>query len=60
MPQLPEDRPARLSAIREQIAAGTYETPDKLEVAVERLLQSLGDEYEADGDEPQSLPRKPR
>ncbi|MBX3439397.1 MAG: flagellar biosynthesis anti-sigma factor FlgM [Planctomycetaceae bacterium] len=34
-------RAARLARIQKQIAAGTYETADKLEIAVERLLNQL-------------------
>lgn len=37
-----EDRQAHLATIRQQIAAGTYETPDKLDGAVERLLDEIG------------------
>jgi negative regulator of flagellin synthesis FlgM len=38
---LPEIRADRVAAIRAQIAAGTYETADKLQVAVDRLLDEL-------------------
>jgi negative regulator of flagellin synthesis FlgM len=31
-----------VSRIRAQIASGTYETPDKLEAAVDRLLDEIG------------------
>jgi len=31
-----------VNRIRSQIAAGTYETPDKLNAAVERLLDEIG------------------
>jgi hypothetical protein len=34
-------RQRRIAEIRRQIAAGTYETPEKLEAAVESLLASL-------------------
>lgn len=34
-------RQDRVSAIREQIAQGTYETPEKLDAALERLLDEL-------------------
>ena len=40
--QLPEMREDRIEAVRRQIAAGTYETSDKLNVAVERLLDEIG------------------
>ncbi len=33
-------RRARIEEIRRQIAAGTYETPDKIEAAVEAFLAS--------------------
>ncbi|MFM9058791.1 MAG: flagellar biosynthesis anti-sigma factor FlgM [Planctomycetaceae bacterium] len=32
----------RVNAIRAAIADGTYETPDKLDAALDRLLDSLG------------------
>lgn len=32
----------RVAEIRAQIAAGTYETPEKLEIAVSRLLDEIG------------------
>ena len=34
-------RSSRVAEIRAQIEAGTYETPEKLEAAVERLLDEL-------------------
>ena len=40
--QMPEMREDRIEAVRQQIAAGTYETNDKLNVAVERLLDEIG------------------
>ena len=40
--QLPDIREDRVEAVRQQIAAGTYETSDKLSVAVERLLDEIG------------------
>jgi negative regulator of flagellin synthesis FlgM len=40
--QLPEMREDRVEAVRRQIAAGTYESSDKLNVAVERLLDEIG------------------
>ena len=36
--QLPEIRHEKVEAIRQQIAAGTYETPAKLERALDNLL----------------------
>ena len=39
--QLPEIRQERVEEIRRQIAAGAYETPEKFEVAVDRLLEEL-------------------
>ncbi len=38
----PEIRHERVSAIRQQIAEGVYETPEKLDVALERLLDEIG------------------
>jgi negative regulator of flagellin synthesis FlgM len=35
-------RAGLVSQIRAQIASGTYETPDKLDRAVERLLDEIG------------------
>ncbi len=34
-------RTDRIAEIRQQIAAGTYETPEKLEVALGRLMDNL-------------------
>jgi negative regulator of flagellin synthesis FlgM len=39
--QVPDIRQDRVDSIRAQIAAGTYETPDKVNVAVERLLDEI-------------------
>jgi negative regulator of flagellin synthesis FlgM len=39
---MPDVRQDRVSAIRAQIAQGTYETSDKLNVAVSRLLDEIG------------------
>ncbi len=39
--QLPDIRQDRVSAIRAQIAAGTYETDDKLSSALDRVLNEL-------------------
>lgn len=38
----PEIRAERLARIRAEIANGTYETTEKLERAVERLLREIG------------------
>jgi negative regulator of flagellin synthesis FlgM len=40
--QLPEIRQDRVDAIRAQLASGTYETQDKLQTAVTRLLDEIG------------------
>ena len=40
--QLPDIREDRVEAVRQQIADGTYETSDKLNAAVERLLDEIG------------------
>ena len=39
---LPEIRQDRVAAIRAQISEGTYETQEKLDIAVERLLDEIG------------------
>ncbi len=40
--QLPEIREELVARIRAEIAAGTYETDEKLEIAVGRLLDEIG------------------
>ena len=40
--ELPDIRQDRVNQIRAQIAQGTYETDDKLNVAVGRLLDEIG------------------
>lgn len=40
--QAPDIRQDRVQAIRAQIASGTYETSEKLDVAVSRLLDEIG------------------
>jgi anti-sigma28 factor (negative regulator of flagellin synthesis) len=40
--ELPEMRSDRVDDIRAQIAAGRYETDEKLEIAVGRLLNEIG------------------
>jgi negative regulator of flagellin synthesis FlgM len=39
--QAPAIREDRVSSIRAQIAAGTYETPDKLDTALSRFLDEV-------------------
>ena len=39
--ELPEDRAQKVVEVRQQIANGTYETSDKLDQAVERLMQEM-------------------
>lgn len=38
---LPEDRRQLIFRVRRQIAEGTYDTPAKFELAIERLLERL-------------------
>jgi negative regulator of flagellin synthesis FlgM len=40
--QIPDIRHDRVAAIRAQIASGAYETSDKLDFAIERLLDEIG------------------
>jgi len=40
--QMPDIREDRVEAVRLQIAEGTYETSDKLNAALERLLDEIG------------------
>lgn len=39
--QIPDIRHERVEEIRQQIASGTYETPEKLELALDRLMDEL-------------------
>jgi negative regulator of flagellin synthesis FlgM len=39
--ELPEIREDRVAALRAQIEAGTYETPEKLEIALSRMLDEI-------------------
>jgi len=39
--QLPEVRTDLIERIKAEIAAGTYETPEKIEAAIDRLLEDL-------------------
>lgn len=39
---IPEVRQDRINAIRAEIASGTYETPEKLDIALSRLLDEIG------------------
>ena len=40
--QIPDIRQDRVNEIRAQIEAGTYETEEKLDIAVARLLDEIG------------------
>ena len=40
--QLPDIRLDRVSQIRQQIAEGTYETDEKINIALNRLLDEIG------------------
>ncbi len=40
--QVPDIRQDRVDAIRARIAAGTYETDAKLDIALDRLLDEIG------------------
>ena len=52
-----QSRDARLAEIRQQLAEGTYETPEKLEAAVDVIL----DRYEQDDlTSDASAPKHPR
>lgn len=42
MSQIPDIRQDRVNSIRAQIAAGTYETDAKMNVALDRLLDEIG------------------
>ena len=39
--RLPEIRHEKVDAIRAQIASGVYETPEKMDIAMDRLLDEL-------------------
>lgn len=39
--RLPEIRHEKVEAIRQQIAAGTYDTPERMELALDRLFDEL-------------------
>jgi negative regulator of flagellin synthesis FlgM len=42
MQQIPDVRQDRVASIRAQIAQGAYETPQRLDAAVSRLLDEIG------------------
>ena len=42
MQQIPDIRQDRVASIRAQIAQGAYETPERLDAAVSRLLDEIG------------------
>ena len=39
---IPDIRHDRVAEIRQRIASGEYETPEKLDIALERLLDEIG------------------
>ena len=39
--EIPEVRAEKIASVRAQIEAGTYITPEKIDITVERLLQEL-------------------
>lgn len=39
---MPDIREARVEEVQRQIAEGTYETPERLDAAIERLLDEIG------------------
>jgi len=39
--QIPEIRADLVARVRQEIEAGTYETPERIDIAVERLLEDL-------------------
>lgn len=54
--ETPLERQTRIITIRREIAAGTYETPERLEAAIEALAVDLEDRAKSDG----ARPRKPK
>ena len=45
---LPESRRQQIFRIRREIAEGVYDTPDKLEIAVERMIDRVLGSYSAE------------
>jgi hypothetical protein len=45
-PRGPEVRTELVERVRREIAAGVYDTPEKMAIALERLLERLEDEGE--------------
>lgn len=45
----PAVRAGLVARVRREIASGTYDTPEKLEVALGRMFEALADEDDADG-----------
>ena len=41
--RVPEIRQDRVDALRQQIADGTYETPERLDTAIQKLMERLRD-----------------
>jgi hypothetical protein len=50
----------RIAEIRRQIAAGSYETPDKLSAAIDAFLCQQERTDDSDGSERASIPPRPR
>lgn len=39
--EIPDVRTGLVAAVKAEIVAGTYETPERLEIAIDRLLEDL-------------------
>ncbi len=50
-------REAKIVALRHQIATGTYETPDKMEAAIDAFLNDLEQDRIAPGED---RPKRPK
>ena len=53
-------REARIAAIKCQIADGTYETPDKIEAAVDAFLSRLEHDRVTPGQDRPDRPKQPK
>lgn len=62
MVEIPNEkaREARLVAIKCQIADGTYETPDKIEAAIDAFLSRLEHDRVTPGKELPNRPKHPK